>query len=330
MLSPITGKEMKVQSEARTFIYRKESFTTRFHYYLCEDSGQRFEDERFARINHVQVLNKYRAKHNLPFQQEIAELRERYKLSASKISEILGFGVNTYRNYENGEVPSTSNARLLQLAFNSQEFLKLVRISNALNEKKISALQKRITKWDEMTDEIGHCIYHLETGLPDEFNGYRSFNFLKTASLANMLCNLTDAFKTKLNKLLFYIDFDHFRNHGQSITGLQYCAISWGPVPNNFNLLFDHLVQLKYLNHEYHVFPYGYEGEKFLPRDLTGEQLCKLTESESKSVDYVVRKIGSLNSAQISELSHKEKGWIDNKDINARISYEYSFDLEAI
>ena len=78
MKSPLTGKEMKVQIEPRSFNYRKESFTIKFHFYLCEDSEEKFEDEIFSTLNNTQVLNKYRAKHNIPFAHEIIELRNSF------------------------------------------------------------------------------------------------------------------------------------------------------------------------------------------------------------------------------------------------------------
>ncbi|MBU1182647.1 MAG: SocA family protein [Proteobacteria bacterium] len=37
--------------------------------------------------------------------------------------------------------------------------------------------------------------------------------------------------KTKLLKLLYYLDFWHFRETGESVTGLNYSAWSFGPVP---------------------------------------------------------------------------------------------------
>ncbi|NJK94516.1 MAG: SocA family protein [Bacteroidales bacterium] len=40
--------------------------------------------------------------------------------------------------------------------------------------------------------------------------------------------------KTKLNKLLFYADFLHFKKTCFSISGVRYRAIDMGPVPNNF------------------------------------------------------------------------------------------------
>ncbi len=69
-----------------------------------------------------QAYNQYRDKYNLPFPEEIKEIRAKYGVSATKMSEILGFGINSYRNYENGEVPNQSNANLIQLAKNPIQF----------------------------------------------------------------------------------------------------------------------------------------------------------------------------------------------------------------
>lgn len=37
--------------------------------------------------------------------------------------------------------------------------------------------------------------------------------------------------KTKLFKLLYFLDFEHFKKTGRSVTGLNYCAWGKGPVP---------------------------------------------------------------------------------------------------
>lgn len=330
MISPLTGKEMKVQIEPRTINYRKESFTIKFHTYLCEDSGKQFENEKFVSINYIQVLNQYRAKYNLPFTHEIIDLRKRFGLSASKMSDILGFGVNTYRNYENGEIPSTSNSRLLQLAFDSKEFLQLATISKALSDKDLKLLGNRLQERDNATKSINKCLSFLTTGLPNSYNGYKTFNFLKTAALIDRIINNTETFKTKLNKLLFYIDFNHYRHYGNSITGLQYNAIPWGPVPNNFDFVFAHLVQLKYMRGEYIVFDSGYEGERYLPADLKNSILAPLTDTELASTDFVLKTIGDYSSVMLSDVSHNETGWIDNEVDKSAINYEYSYELKAI
>src|SRR5690606_24785323 len=83
---------------------------------------KRFEDDDFAQLNYNQLVNQYRVKYNIPFPEQIIGIRSKYDLPASKMSEILGFGANVYRQYEAGEVPSQSNAKLIQLVDDPHEF----------------------------------------------------------------------------------------------------------------------------------------------------------------------------------------------------------------
>ncbi len=115
MKSPFTGNEMSLLIENTHLKFRKEEIPVQYHYYECSETKERFTTTELDNLNLTQVYNTYRTIHNLPFPDEIKKIREYYNLPASKMSEILGFGINTYRNYENGEIPSDSHARLIQL-----------------------------------------------------------------------------------------------------------------------------------------------------------------------------------------------------------------------
>ena len=52
-------------------------------------------------------------------------------------------------------------------------------------------------------------------------------------ALIYFLKNTKQPGKTKLFKLLYFIDFWHFKETGKSITGLEYKAWGFGPVPDN-------------------------------------------------------------------------------------------------
>lgn len=62
----------------------------------------------------MQIYNQYRTKYGIPFPDEIRSTRRKYGLSATKMSVILGFGENQYRLYENGDMPSLTNGRILK------------------------------------------------------------------------------------------------------------------------------------------------------------------------------------------------------------------------
>ena len=65
MISPITGKEMILKSEKRKMFFRKEEFEIFFQFWYCEDSHEKFEDERLAELNINQLYSQYKAKHNV-------------------------------------------------------------------------------------------------------------------------------------------------------------------------------------------------------------------------------------------------------------------------
>ncbi|OJV44334.1 MAG: hypothetical protein BGO29_13470 [Bacteroidales bacterium 36-12] len=82
----------------------------------------------------AQVYNQYRDKFNIPFPDEITRIREKHGIPVTKISTILGLGVNSYGQYEKGEMPSISNARLIQMANDPKKFVEMVELCDDLDE----------------------------------------------------------------------------------------------------------------------------------------------------------------------------------------------------
>src|SRR5690625_3153184 len=134
MKSPITGKEMTLIRERRSMDFRRETFEIFYHYYKCEDSGEQFTSTALDELNMNQVYHQYRARLNIPFPEEIKNIRAKYGVSAAKMSEILGFGINSYRQYESGEVPAAANAKLIQMADDPENFIEMVDSCTSLNE----------------------------------------------------------------------------------------------------------------------------------------------------------------------------------------------------
>ena len=57
--------------------------------------------------------------------------------------------------------------------------------------------------------------------------------------------------------MLFYADFLNFKKEVQSISGCRYRAIDMGPVPNNFNSLFDCIAENDHIDITVTSFPNG-------------------------------------------------------------------------
>lgn len=331
MKSPYTGKEMKLMKEHREIVFRKETFEVLFHYWKCLDSGEQFTSTALDEINLGQAYNQFRSKHKLPFPDEILEIREQYKLSAAKMSEILGFGANVYRQYEAGEVPSESNARLIQMARDPNKFKHLVELCTTLDEKTVEKLHSRIEHLIQ-APEATTLAPAMEQYLfgpvqPDEFTGYRRPNLQKFTAMVIEFAKAMKPWKTKLNKLLFYADFVHFGKTCSSISGLRYDAIQLGPVPHNFNGIYQMLANQKAVAIEYVEYPNGSIGERFAPAELDCQET--LSPEELATIHEIIARFKDATSHGIIFESHLEAAWKETVDQPQRaISYlKYGFEI---
>lgn len=334
MKSPITGKEMKLTKERRSMDFRKESFEIVFHYYKCEDSGEQFTTTSLDEVNMNQVYNQYRDKFNIPFPDEIIRIREKYGLSAAKMSEILGFGTNSYRQYEAGEMPSVANAKLIQMVDDPKKFMDMVELCGTFDE---NTKTKLIYKAQLLADEKKRNIFNLNfkeyllgNHLADIYSGYRNPNFEKFTEMIIYFSEKLSPFKTKMNKLLFYADFLMFKQSCFSISGVRYKAINMGPVPNNFQSIFEYLSNKNEIEILTIEFPGGHIGEQFKARKNREFNMDLFTEIELKTLEKVSSVFKETSTSDIIKLSHLEEAWKSNEKEKKVISYEYAFELNQI
>lgn len=143
MDSPFSNGKATLIEKKTVIPYRKEKFEIIRQLYRCDQTGLEFSTEEQDEEAVNQIYNAYRKKHGIPTPEEIKALREKYGLSASKMSLILGFGINQYHNYENGEVPSLSNAKLILAAMNPEFFQTLVLlVKEDIGDKTFNHLQE--------------------------------------------------------------------------------------------------------------------------------------------------------------------------------------------
>lgn len=334
MKSPITGKEMTLFKEKRSLTFRKEAFDVAFHFYKCEDSGEQFTSDELDEVNMNQVYNQYRDMLNIPFPDEIASIREKYQLSASRMSTILGFGANSYRKYESGEMPSVSNARLIQMIDDPKKFIDIVELCDVLLDetkaKLIKIAQCIVEERKRNIFSFNLKDYLLGNHLADIYSGYRNPNFEKFSEMVVYFSEQLEPFKTKMNKLLFYADFLMFKQSCFSISGIRYRAINMGPVPNNFQSIFEYLANKDEIDIEYVTFPQGYTGEQFKPRKERKFNSKLFSEKELIILSKVSEVFKATSTIDIIETSHLEDAWIKNEKDKNVISYNYAFDLSLL
>lgn len=332
MKSPITGKEMILRIEKSTLVFRKETFDYNHKSFYCEDSGESFTTTEMDEFNLNQVYNKYRDKYNIPFPDQIIELRKKYNLFASLMSKILGFGVNSYRNYENGEVPNISNANLINTVLDSPRNLKLlVELNNELGEEEkrkiLSKIKSVIEYQKENRNDITYVDILFEDKLPNNFTGYRKPSMERMANMILFFAEHMNPSETMMNKLLFYADFYNYKKTAFSISGSNYMAHNYGPVPFRYLGIFDYASTKEYIHINVEYFGNNFWGKCFYKsknREFNSELF---NEEELKSLDLVRETFKKNNASQIMQKSHEEKAWIDNQQDKTLIDYEYSFNL---
>lgn len=334
MESPFTGGKTRIEKEHRSLEFRKDKFDIIYHFYVCEDTGEQFTTTELDTLNINQVHNKYREKYGIPFVDEIKKIREKYGLSAVKMSAVLGLGTNVYRNYEAGEMPSVSTGRLIRLAQDPNEFLSLLEMSkNALDEQEYEKVKGKIRTAKSGVGERENLIFDLvfSNKYPNIFNGYRVPDIKRIGYMVRFFAQQNKPFTTALNKFIFYSDFGHFKMYGTSISGISYKAIDRGPVPENYDILYNQIMGKGYAKVKEVDFK-DFVGEKYFSdaKPVLEEEELPLSDSELAIMKEVAEKFKNKNTRQIVDMSHEELAWQSNVSDYNTISYEFAFDLKNL
>ncbi len=326
------SNNVRLVKEKKIREFKKERFETHEQYYICENCKLDFAPLMMEEANISQVYNQYRERHNLPFPEEIKAIREYYDIAATKMSEILGFGVNVYRNYENGDMPSDSNARLIRIASDPVEFKKLVTLSKPiLKETEFNRIMRkvneRINEKEESSDTDAFMNYVFEHHeVPSRFTGYKTPSFEALEQMVIFFAQEVKPWKTVMNKLLFYADFLNFKRTGYSISGCPYRAISLGPVPSKYDVLFSIMEDRNSVCRDYINFPSGATGEKFLALSEFNTNLFSKVELDV--LIEVCKTFGNLDKTTIVNKSHEEIAWQECSKEKVLIDYQkYAFNL---
>ncbi len=323
--SPFTGGEVVFFSEQRKAVFRKEEFEYIHLAYQCVDTKEIFTTTQLDVVNTTQIYNQYRAEHNIPFPDEIRELRTRYGLSASKISRILGFGENQYRLYENGEMPSIANGRVLRAIQFPDTFKTFVEEADGELEKSEMKRVKEQIRFCKEREQNETTIRQLIFGslFRNQFNGYalQSLSNLKNILLF-FIEKFNGVFVTQMNKLLFYTDFLAYREYGQAISGLSFRAIQFGPVPLRWDRVYSLVDDVEQILVESKN---GNIGSKLISR--ISPDLSAFSEEQIEILNKVYLSFRNDTPASISEKSHDEIAWIKNAKEHSLIDFKYAFSL---
>ena len=327
--SPFTGGRVFEVETTEEQEFRKEKFLVHTRYYVCEETGEEFTGNGQDALWTNELYGQWRVKHGVPFPEEIKATRLRYGMNYVQITKILGFGANQWKSYEDGCVPSESNGKMMRAVEQKQTMLMMLEASRSeFDENEFSKLQMQVKAAEEkhVDDEVTALFYGTTANL-SLMNGYGARDPEHVMAMVRWLVKRQGGITpTKLNKLMFYSDFHHYRRTGRSISGLQYRAIQYGPVPEHYDTIYDNVKGLEKrieIHHEREC------TELYVPNDNGNDDNNHLAESEIKTLTEISERYGKLTTTEIIALSHEEEGWKKYQESKSFIPYDEAFSLKG-
>lgn len=301
---------------------------------ICNECNEDLYVNEIENENNERIFKIYRKIANIITPQDIVNLRNKYDISQRELTAILGFGKMTINRYERGGLPSKSQSDYIRLLIDNEiEFVNRVKAAYEKNEisektyKKIVSndVEKAISK-KEVQDNIRKYLNVELNRDPDIYNGYKSLDLDKIENIisyiASKVKNLTI---TSLNKYLWYIDMLSFNQRSVAITGLTYQNQKFGPTIINKRYDEISLLDDKYQREDFETI--NGNVTEIISKD--NFDLNKISDSEKKIIDTVIKLLKNKKVTEISEMSHKEDGWRKTERLE-QISFEYAMNLKLI
>ena len=318
--------ELEVVKNVEDIKVRGELIKVEVKYYKCKSCGEEFEDPRSDEDPLDKAYREYRRRHGMMQPEEIREFRKKFGLTQNEMNRLLGWGGATLSRYENGALQDETHEKALRLAMDPRNLLKLIEATpDVLPEEKRDRLINGLRAAEEETCSLER-VYEERFGKYEasELSGYRKLDLAKLFNAILYFCK-GGVFKTKLNKLLFYADFKHFKDYAVSITGARYAHIPFGPAPEKYSLYLATLLENGVMEVRECEFSEQIIGEEFV--SLKEPDLSLFSDSELKILSTVKEYFKDFNSKKITDFSHDEKAYKETAP-GDKISYEHARDLK--
>ena len=320
--------ETKVITKRESYDVCGESIEVDAQILVCAECGEEFYCEELDNATLIRAYNEYRRRHKLLLPEEIKKIREQYGLSQRSFAKLLNWGDKTICRYENGSNQDKAHNSLL-LFLREPENMRTYLTENeiVLDERQKAKLLDTVDKLEQDKEyRAGRRFFEIFfSRIPSEENGFKGFDYEKLCAMVLFFAHKsTGLLKTKLMKLLNYSDMVFYKENGISISGLKYAHLPYGPVPDNFDIILgkmaaDHLAHIEV------IYDGAYEKHQVVPECDVPEGV--LSDSEVEMLNRIYEKFKSFGSVEISDYSHKEKGYNATKT-GQIISYAYAMDIE--
>lgn len=323
--------DVKLETRKEVLNVRGEPIEIEGEVVICQACRAKIFDEELDSRNLEKAYASYREKHKLLSPDEIRTTREKYGLGQRALSRLLGWGEITIHRYENGAIQDKVHDGTLRLIEDPQNMKKIFEANQSkLTSYAAARLEERIASFlQEDKEQAFHTSLQRLLSYPysDLTSGFREYDLEK---LENMILYLTkhldSVLKTKLNKLLWYCDFLHFKETSVSITGAQYVHYPYGPVPKHYGLVTGIMESEGLLDKNEVGFntEEGIIGEQFTALVEPSEDM--FSETELKVMQFVIDMFRTYTATRVMNQSHQETAYRKSGDRDV-ISYEHAKEL---
>lgn len=316
---PLCDKVHEIEERKRitTTLIKGEETAYEERFYFCANSDEdenEFETGSMTNENLMAARNAYRKVHNLLTSAEIVEIRENYGLTQVEMAKLLGWGEATVSRYESKAIQDEAYDNMLRIVKDNP--LKAIEFLDRNGDKFSASKRQQIrVKLEEKLDSYGKEFLTRQT-LEGEYvrfselsdsNGFKLLDIDKIEHIVSHYAeHVSNLYKVKLMKMLWYTDALFFKAYGNSMTGLVYRHESMGALPighySIMNLENIHVQEEEgYDSAKYHFYP---------NKDLNGVAFRK---EESEVLDMVIKKFREFYAQDIVKYMHEEKAYLETK-----------------
>lgn len=306
--------EIEERSRQTATIIKGEEVTYEERFYYCgnaDEDENEFVSGALGNENLHRARNAYRVAHGLLTSEEIVAIRESYGLSQVDLARLLGWGEATISRYESkaiqDEVYDTMLRMIRDNPLQTLEFLK--KNQDKFSRAKREEIQQRITeKLDSYGKEFltrqaieGDYASYSE---PSDSNGFTMLDIDKLEVVISYFAEaVSNLFKVKLMKMLWYADALFYKRYGKAMTGLVYRHEAMGALPvSHYRLMnLENVNVREEMSGNYdtmlHVYPW---------KDA---DYSIISPEEKEVLDRVIDRFRTCKARDIIEYMHEERAY---------------------
>lgn len=323
----------KIISKEESFNVKGDDIKIIASVMVCKECNEDVFVEELDENNLEVAYMEYRKIHKLLSPLQIREIRERYGLSQRALGKLLDWGEITIHRYESGNLQDEAHDEVLKLISKPDNLLEIYEKQGHLLAPHINeALKKRINELikEEIQPNFNKILEQmfLSERQIGEFTGYRNFDLEKIKNMILYILEYHDTYRTKINKLLWYMDFLSYKVYSVSISGNSYTHSTYGPIADDYELIISVMLKDSLIGKDEIIL---HEGVREQLNSLITCDKSIFSEDEIQIMDFVLNKFKNFKCGQISEYSHKEvpyKSTVEGQKISYTLAEELSLNIK--